>query len=374
VAKVDIENKTGIPVLDAIIQGTSNTMGFDLSGADYGNIECFTSGSMQLDLALKVGGLPSGRVIEIFGPESSMKTSFCLQAIAAKQQARLLTGTADKRDLFVDLEHSLTRDFIEGFGIRMDQVIWVRPNSAEEALQVSIDYVKSGAIDCVLIDSVDAMQNEKQQRRQIGENDVGGISKEMSNAMRQISKLAPHHGTTYFFINQIRMNPGVMFGSPETTPGGNALKFYATLRLKCMTRQPCAEIPNATTFRIKIVKSKMGGDYTETLSIPFIYGKGFAQALDIEAVAKELKILRHSAGQTKIMWVPDTEFEPLLPDIEKGKEAGQQALVDTPWLLEKLRQACFLHANADCALSANQILSMGSPNELSETQVKSDPT
>jgi recombination protein RecA len=362
VAKVTIENKTGIPELDSIMQATSNQLGVDLSGADYGDISTFSSGSMQLDLALKVGGLPEGRVIEVFGKESSMKTSFCLQAIAGKQQARLAAGITNKRDLVLDLEHSLTRGFMEGFGIDMDQIVWLRPGSAEEALQVSIDFVKSGAIDCVLIDSVDAMQNEKQQRRKVGETDVGGISKDMSFALRQISKLAPQFGTTYFFINQIKMNPGVMFGSPETTPGGSALAFYATLRLKCMSRTACPDIPNATTFRVKIIKTKMGGDFTDQIEIPFVFGEGFAKALDIENVAKELKILRHSAGQTKIVWVPGAEAEPLLPDIEKGKEAGQQALMEHPWLLEKLRQACFLHANADCAISAEEILAMGPPD------------
>lgn len=168
---------------------------------------------MQLDLGLKIGGLPEGRVIEVFGQESTMKTSLCLAALAQKQSRRLEAGVFDKRDLILDLEHSMTDPFLEGFGIDLDQCIILQPNSAEEALQVSIDYVKSGAIDIVLFDSVDAMQNEKQQRRQVGEADVGGISKDMAFAMRQISKLAVQYNTTYLFINQIKMNPGVMFGS-----------------------------------------------------------------------------------------------------------------------------------------------------------------
>jgi len=212
-AKKVAVTKTGIAALDAIIQSTSNSRGVDLSGIRLGDITPFTSGSMQLDLALKIGGLPEGRVIEVFGQESTMKTSLCLCAIGLKQQARLAAGVLDKRDLILDLEHSLTDPFIEGFGIDLDQCIILQPSSAEEALQVSIDYVKSGAIDTVLIDSVDAMQNEKQQRRKVGENDVGGISKDMAFAMRQISKLAVQYNTTYLFINQIKMNPGVMFGS-----------------------------------------------------------------------------------------------------------------------------------------------------------------
>lgn len=153
---------------------------------------------------------------------------------------------------------------------------------------------------------------------------------------------------------------------PETTPGGSALRFYASLRIKCMSRKPCSDIPNATIMRMKIQKTKLGGDFAEVIEVPFIFGQGFARALDIEAVAKELGILRHSAGQTKVQWVPDAEFEPLLPDIEKGKAAGQQALIDMPLLLEKLRQACFLHANADCALTAEQVLAIGAPAESTE--------
>lgn len=206
--KVTLDSKTGIAELDAIIQASSNKRGVDLSGIRLGSLKPFSTGSMRLDLALKIGGMPEGRVIEIFGQESTMKTSLSLAAMAQKQQARLKDGITNKRDLILDIEHSMTDPFIEGFGIDLDQCIILQPGSAEEALQVSIDYVKSGAIDCVLFDSVDAMQNEKQQRRSVGESDVGGISKDMAFAMRQISKLAVKYNTTYIFINQIKMNPG----------------------------------------------------------------------------------------------------------------------------------------------------------------------
>lgn len=354
-----MSKKTGIPQLDAVIAATSKKFERDLGHEDFGDIKTFSSGSLQLDIALKAGGLPEGRVIEVYGPTSSMKTSFCLQAVGTKQRARVLAGVQDKRDLILDLEHSLTSSFLEGFGFDLDeQTIWVRPRSAEEALQISIDYVKSGAIDCVVFDSVDAAQNEKQQRRSIGEADVGGISKDMSTAMRQISKIGPEYNTTYFFINQVRQNPGVMFGNPEVTPGGNALAFYATLRLRFNTRKPCPEIPNASYLRAKIIKTKIGEEYLEEIAMPFISGKGFATALDIEAVAKELGILKHSAGQSKIQWIPDGAFEPLLPDIEKGKEAGQQALITNPLLVEKIRQACFLHTNVSCKLTPEQVLAL----------------
>jgi recombination protein RecA len=359
--KVKVENKTGIAALDAIINASSKHFEKDLSGANYGDFEPFTTGSLQLDLALYIGGLPSGRVIEVIGQESSNKTSFCLSVVGLKQQARLAAGVTDKRDLILDLEHTLTAKFIKGFGIDLDQCIWIQPESAEEALQISMDYVKSGAIDNVIVDSVDAMQNVKQQQRSVGETDVGGISKEMSFALRQISKLAPKHGTTYFFINQIRMNPGVMFGSPETTPGGKSLAFYSTIRLKCMRREPCPALPNATTMRVKIIKSKCGPDYPEVIKMPFVHGVGFAQSLAIMNVAKDFELLRNSAGQTKVRWDPedDEAWEPLLPDVERGKAAGEAALADNPWLLEKLRQLCLHVGGVTTAMPLEEIQALG---------------
>lgn len=385
-AKVEIKNKTGIGALDAIIKASSQKFGKDLSSEDYGDYVPFSSGSLSLDLALYIGGIPTGRIIEILGENSSNKTSFCLSFMARKQQSRVennarlraigtpeaLAEVHEKRDLILDLEHSLTRSFIQGFGIDMDQTIWKRCDSAEEALQISLDYVKSGAIDIVIIDSVDAMQNKKQQARQVGENDVGGISKDMNFAVRQIAKLSAEYMTTYLFINQIKMNPGKMFGSPETTPGGRALEYYASLRLKCMTRQPCPDLPRATTMRIQIKKSRCGPDYTEIVYVPFVHGTGVAELLDVQSVAKDFKLLRNSAGQTKVRWNPDDEdcWEPLLPDIEKGKDAAQRALSEKPWLLAKLRALCLYAGGVTTAATLEEIKAMGPPvgpaEELSE--------
>lgn len=213
-AKIQVENKTGLAALDAIVQASSNKFGKDMGGQNWGNWEPLATGSTQLDHALYIGGLPRYSIVEIMGMESSNKTSFCLSMLAREQQMRRLEGTYDDRmDIILDLERSMTTDFIEGFGVDMSRVLWIRPDTAEEALQVSLDYVKSGAIGMIILDSVDAMQNVKQQQRQVGETDVGGISKELSFAARQIAKLCKTHQTSYLFINQIRLNPGVMFGS-----------------------------------------------------------------------------------------------------------------------------------------------------------------
>ena len=211
--KVAVENKTGIAALDAIIKASSTKFGKDLSGQSFGDYQALSTGSLTLDLALYIGGIPRGKIIEVLGAESSNKTSFCLSMIARAQEERAAQGITDKRDLILDLERSMTNKFLKGFGIDPDQCITLRPESAEEALQVSIDYIKSGAIDMVVLDSVDAMQNQRQQNRNVGENDVGGISKEMNDAVRKLVKFCSTYNTTYLFINQIKMNPGVMFGS-----------------------------------------------------------------------------------------------------------------------------------------------------------------
>lgn len=344
--KIELENKTGIPELDAIIQSTSNQFGYDLSGSDYGDYIPFSTNSIQLDFALKIGGFPIGRIIEIYGHESSLKTSFALQYIASKQKARLASGILNKRDLLLDLEHSLTHSFLENFGIDMSQTIWVRCETAEEALQMVINYSVSNAIDCVLIDSVDAMEKNAQLQRNIGDSLPGGVSKIMSESLRRLSKLTVQHNMTIFFINQIRKNIGVMYGNPNTTSGGNALKFYATVRLECLPRKPYPGTPDVTTFRVKITKTKLGGDNTGIIEIPFIIGKGVDRKLEIMEAARRIGVLKHSAGQTKVLWTLDSDPEPLTPDVERGKTGAEKALMENPELLEKVYQACMLHCNA----------------------------
>jgi recombination protein RecA len=208
------------PQLEAIIKATSKKFGKDLSGDAFEPAEPLSSGSVLFDIATGIGGIPLHRVIEIYGFESSGKTSLCMKFLAEAQKRRRALGI-EKKDLIIDIEHSIDSHFIEAFGINLEDVIHVRPDTAEEALQVAIDYPKSGAIDFVLLDSVDGLQNERQLARNVGETDVGGISKDMSFALRQISKQAPKLETTYLFINQVRMNPGQMMGNQlaNVTPG-----------------------------------------------------------------------------------------------------------------------------------------------------------
>ena len=331
-------NKTGIPALDSIIAATNKAFGKDFSSQDFGDVTRLQTGSARLD-AMIAGGLPKAGIIEIFGWESSGKTSLALSIIARRQKERKKLGITGKRDLFIDLEHSMTRSFIEGFGIDMDEVIWVRPDLAEEALQIAIDYPKSGAIDMMLFDSVDAAQNSKMVSRQVGENDVGGISKDMNFALRQLSKIAVQTETTCIFINQIKQSPNVMGGNPNTTTGGNALKFYALVRFELLRGKPSEVLPGAMMMRIKIAKTKVSMPYHgKPIELDFIYGKGFDPALDLMNYAKSLGILRFAGSATKVTWEPGGEEE--TESLCTGGKAGFMEWLQDEENFEKIRIAC----------------------------------
>jgi recombination protein RecA len=298
------------PKLAAIVKATNKKFSKDLGGANYGKVEGLPTGSLALDMAIGIGGVPRGRVIEVYGWESSGKTSLCASIIAQAQRIRRLANISDKRDLIIDVEHSLTSTFLEGIGVNLDQIVWTRPETAEEALQIAIDYPKSGDIDVVLFDSVDAAQNERQLARSIGETDMGGISKEMNRALREISKLSVNLGTTYLFINQIKQNPGVMMGNPNVTSGGNALKYYSSLRLELMQGRPSPNIPGALGMRVKIKKTKVAAPMDgDPLELDFMYAKGFNPIFDLMSISKNMGILRFAGPTCKVKWSADGEEE-----------------------------------------------------------------
>lgn len=203
---------TGITEIDSVCKALEKKYSKKFFTETHGNIEFISTGSARLDFALG-GGIPRGRIIEIFGWESTGKTSLCLSILKQAQDDRRKKEVTNKRDLIIDMEHSLTESFVTSFGIDMSQLLWVRPDTAEEALQIAIDLGKTGKIDIVIFDSVDAAQNEKQLNRVVGEVDVGGISKDMNFALRQLSKICVNSDTTYLFVNQIKQNPGQMFGN-----------------------------------------------------------------------------------------------------------------------------------------------------------------
>ena len=259
----------------------------------YEEMEVIHTGSLSLDLALGVGGYPKGRIIEIYGPESSGKTTFALHAIAEAQKKG---GYA----AFIDAEHALDPKYAKALGVDVDNLILSQPDTGEQALEITEQLVRSNAIDIVVIDSVAALVPKVEIDGDMGDSHVGLQARLMSQAMRKLSGVISKTNTVAIFINQIREKVGVMFGSPETTSGGRALKFYSTIRLDVRRvegiKQGDQIIGNLT--RIKVVKNKVAAPF-KTVEVDLIYGQGvsrYGEILDL-AVEKGTPVLKKTANE-----------------------------------------------------------------------------
>ncbi len=247
-------------------------------------VESVSTGSLTLDIALGIGGLPKGRIVEIYGPESSGKTTMTLQAIAQCQKAG---GTC----AFIDAEHALDPQYARKLGVDLDNLLVSQPDHGEQALEIADMLVRSGAVDMIVIDSVAALTPKAEIEGEMGDSHMGLQARLMSQALRKITGNAKRSNCMVIFINQIRMKIGVMFGSPETTTGGNALKFYASIRLdirRIGQVKEGDEIVGSET-RVKVVKNKMAPPFKEAL-FQILYGKGvnhLGELVDL-AVAQEL--------------------------------------------------------------------------------------
>lgn len=262
-------------------------------------IDAISSGSISLDLALGIGGYPRGRIIEIYGHESSGKTTIALHAIA---EAQKLGGYV----AFIDAEHALDPVYAKELGVDTDELILSQPDTGEQALEITEALIRSGAVDMVVVDSVAALVPEAEISGEMGDSHVGLQARLMSQAMRKLSGVINKTNSTVIFINQIREKVGIMFGNPETTPGGRALKFYSSVRLE-IRRGEQLKTGNdliGNKVNIRVVKNKVAPPF-KAVSLDLIYGKGISRSGDILDLAADANIVKkagawYSYGETRI--------------------------------------------------------------------------
>lgn len=283
-------------------------------------IETVPTGALSLDLALGIGGLPKGRVVEIFGPESSGKTTVALHVIAEAQKAGGIAA-------FVDAEHALDPTYADKIGVDIDNLIISQPDNGEEALEVAEALARSGAIDVIVVDSVAALVPRSEIEGEMGDATMGVQARLMSQALRKLSGVLHKSNTMIIFINQLREKIGIMFGNPETTTGGRALKFYASVRLdvrKIETIRDGQDIIGSRT-RVKVVKNKVAPPFKEA-EFDIIYGEGISQEGCILDLASEIDIVNKSGS-----WYSYGDVR-----IGQGRDNARQWLVDNPEIMAEI--------------------------------------
>jgi recombination protein RecA len=303
----------------------------------HGDVPVIPSGSIGLDIALGVGGYPRGRIIEIYGPESSGKTTLTLHAIA---EAQKLGGIA----AFIDAEHALDVDYARKLGVNTEDLLISQPNNGEEALEIAETLVRSGAIDLLVIDSVAALTPKSEIDGNMGDSHVGLQARLMSQALRKMTGHINHSKTTVFFINQIRMKIGVMFGNPETTTGGNALKFYASQRIdiRRIGAIKAGDVVQGNRTRAKVVKNKVAPPFRES-EFEIMYGEGVNKAGEILDLAVSLGLVDKSGA-----W-----YSYQGDRMGQGRENAKNYLVENMEVFLSLEQA-ILEANGINRILANE--------------------
>lgn len=293
-------------------------------------IDAVPTGALSLDVALGIGGVPRGRIIEIYGPESSGKTTVALHIVA---EAQKLGGEA----AFIDAEHALDPAYAKNLGVNIDDLIVSQPDTGEQALEITEQLVRSGAIDVIVVDSVAALVPKQEIEGLMGDAHVGLQARLMSQALRKLASVVNRSNTIAIFINQLREKVGVMFGNPETTPGGRALKFYSSVRLDVRRMETIKTDGGVTGNRtkVKVVKNKVAPPFKEA-EFDIMYGKGISKVGNILDLAVEYDIVEKSGS-----W-----FSYDSTRLGQGREAAKEVLIDNPELCNeielKIREAAGL--------------------------------
>ena len=286
-------------------------------------VESISSGSIGLDIALGIGGYPKGRVVEIYGPESSGKTTLTLHAIAECQKAGGIAA-------FIDAEHAFDRFYAEKLGVDLGELVISQPDNGEQALEIADNLIRSGAIDALVIDSVAALTPKSEIEGEMGDSKMGLHARLMSQALRKLTASISKTNCTVFFINQLREKIGVMFGNPETTTGGNALKFYASVRIDIRRSTQLKDTEGGVLgnkTRVKIVKNKVAPPF-KTAEFDIMYGEGISKIGEIIDIGVEKDIIEKSGS-----W-----FSYGGSKLGQGRDSVKSILKDNPELMEELEQ------------------------------------
>ena len=284
------------------------------------DVQVIPSGSIALDHALGIGGYPKGRIIEIYGPESSGKTTLAIHAIAEAQKTGGIAA-------MIDAEHAFDRAYAKALGVNLETLLISQPDNGEQALEIADNLIRSGAIDIVVIDSVAALTPKAEIEGEMGDNKVGLQARLMSQALRKLTANIAKTNTCCIFINQLREKIGIMFGNPETTTGGNALKFYASVRIdvRRTTQLKDGEDPTGNRTRVKVVKNKMAPPFKKA-EFDIVFGEGISRVGEIIDLASDLDII-HKSGS----WFSYNDTK-----LAQGRDAVKQLLSDNPELCDEI--------------------------------------
>ncbi|HAA00339.1 MAG: recombinase RecA [Flavobacteriales bacterium] len=317
-------NKEKLKALQMTIEKLEKTFGkgsiMKLGAGAVDQVEVIPTGSLSLDIALGIGGLPKGRVVEIYGPESSGKTTLAIHAIAQVQKQGGIAA-------IIDAEHAFDQFYAKKLGVDIENLLISQPDNGEQALEIADNLIRSGAIDLIVIDSVAALTPKAEIEGEMGDSNVGMQARLMSKALRKLTGSINKAGCCCIFINQLREKIGVMFGNPETTTGGNALKFYASIRLdiRRIGQIKDGEQIQGNRARVKVVKNKVAPPF-RTAEFDIMYGEGISRVGEIIDLGVEKEVIKKSGS-----WFSYNETK-----LGQGRDAVKQLLSDNPELLDEL--------------------------------------